>query len=246
MIGSHRQSLANDERSSCATPTHWKRPLRRRIRGHHSYARRPVAGSRKFIDAQQEKKFPPTVAGARSAKIEPMKLEVLAADPAQPWYSDGLQFTCSQCGNCCTGGPGYVWISREEIVRLADHLQLSPETVVERYCRKIDGRFSLHERRVASGNFDCIFLKEQRIPGEKGAATQVRRTCEIYQVRPLQCRTWPFWTENLASEKNWNHAARRCHGMNRGRQFTVEQIHAVRDAEDWPDKPPTSAAPNNT
>jgi hypothetical protein len=45
-----------------------------------------------------------------------MKLDVL-----ETWYADGLQFTCSQCGNCCTGGPGYVWMSKEEIVRLAEY-----------------------------------------------------------------------------------------------------------------------------
>ena len=40
-------------------------------------------------------------------------------DTNQPWYADGLSFTCTQCGNCCTGGPGYVWISDMEIDRLA-------------------------------------------------------------------------------------------------------------------------------
>ena len=49
-----------------------------------------------------------------------MKLEVLKDEAAeQPWYAEGLKFTCTQCGNCCTGGPGFVWISREEIRRLA-------------------------------------------------------------------------------------------------------------------------------
>ena len=52
-----------------------------------------------------------------------MKLDVIKdGGPGEPWYADGLNFTCTQCGNCCTGGPGFVWISREEIVRLAAHL----------------------------------------------------------------------------------------------------------------------------
>ncbi|MFM7740581.1 MAG: YkgJ family cysteine cluster protein, partial [Planctomycetota bacterium] len=29
---------------------------------------------------------------------------------AEPWYKDGLRFQCSQCGDCCTGGAGYVWV----------------------------------------------------------------------------------------------------------------------------------------
>ena len=35
------------------------------------------------------------------------------------WYKDGLQFTCSQCGDCCTGAPGFVWVNGDEIRALA-------------------------------------------------------------------------------------------------------------------------------
>jgi len=82
-----------------------------------------------------------------------MKLEVVQPEAgAEPWYAGGLKFTCSQCGNCCTGGPGFVWISREEIVRLSAFLRLTPQEVVEKYCRKVDGRFSLKEHRNSRGS----------------------------------------------------------------------------------------------
>jgi len=160
-----------------------------------------------------------------------------------PWYADGLRFTCSTCGNCCTGGPGFVFISKDEIVRLADHLKLSPYDVVDRYCRKLDGQFSLTERRNAHGEYDCVFLKE--IPageqqGGDGQVHQTRRVCGIYEARPLQCRTWPFWPSNLSSQEAWNNAGRRCHGINQGREFTKDQIQSIRDAADWPANPPTS------
>src|ERR1700760_4092678 len=105
-----------------------------------------------------------------------MKLEVLPdSRDTQPWYADGLKFTCSQCGNCCTGGPGYVWISREEIVRLADFLKLSPERVVERFCRTVDGRLTLKERRTPEGNYDCVFLKEPpAVQGKRDSAMKRR------------------------------------------------------------------------
>ena len=177
-----------------------------------------------------------------------MKLDVLET-AAEPWYADGLKFTCSQCGNCCTGGPGYVWISKVEIARLAEFLRITPEETVERYCRKVDGRFTLRERRTPEGNYDCIFLREQETRHATGtelapgAAVPIRqKTCSIYSVRPLQCRTWPFWPENLADKRNWDKSAKRCHGMNHGsRTFTAPQIEALRDAKDWPDNPPTSA-----
>ena len=67
-----------------------------------------------------------------------MKLNVVQTEE-KPWYADGLTFTCSQCGNCCTGGPGYVWISDEEIGRLAKHLNISRAAVIEKYCRRSAG-----------------------------------------------------------------------------------------------------------
>jgi len=176
-----------------------------------------------------------------------MKLNVLQGqDAAEPWYANGLKFTCSQCGNCCTGGPGFVWISKEEIVRLAEFLQITPEETVEKYCHKVDGQFSLKEFRNSAGNYDCVFLKEEKVtaPAGKGgdAVIGTRRRCSVYEVRPLQCRTWPFWPENLWSRKTWDHAAKRCHGMNAGhRHFAREKIEALRDAKDWPQNPPTSA-----
>lgn len=173
-----------------------------------------------------------------------MKLDVIPSEGADaPWYEGGLKFTCSQCGNCCTGGPGYVWISKEEIRRLAEFLKLTPAEVVERYCRKVDGKFSLNEHRNSAGLYDCTFLTEQkvteRVDGRR--VTVTRRGCSVYPVRPLQCRTWPFWPENLWAKNTWDHAAKRCHGMNGGRRtFTREQIEAIRDAKDWPENPPTS------
>jgi Fe-S-cluster containining protein len=169
-----------------------------------------------------------------------MKLDVLQS-PAKPWYADGLTFTCTQCGNCCTGGPGYVWISDEELGRLATHLNESVDDVREKYCRSVSGQVSLKERKTLQGLYDCVFLKEVRTTGRDGRPA-VQRVCGIYEVRPLQCRTWPFWEGNLASRENWDAASTRCHGMNAGRrQFSFEQIEKLRTAKDWPKNPPTSA-----
>jgi Fe-S-cluster containining protein len=172
-----------------------------------------------------------------------MKLAVLQSNQA-PWYAAGLHFTCTQCGNCCTGGPGYVWISDEEVERLAAYLKLSVPDTIERYCRRIGSRLSLNEIRNPRGEYDCIFLKEEWASVAHGddVVVHTKRSCRIYPVRPLQCRTWPFWDGNLASSEIWEHSAQRCHGMNRGsRVFSREEIEALRDAEQWPEDPPTSA-----
>ena len=41
------------------------------------------------------------------------------SDLEMHWYRDGLAFSCTRCGACCTGAPGYVWVSTEEIQDLA-------------------------------------------------------------------------------------------------------------------------------
>jgi uncharacterized protein len=171
-----------------------------------------------------------------------MKLSVISPKD-EVWYKQGLNFTCTCCGNCCTGGPGYVWISEEEIRRLAVHLNLTPEETVERHCRKINGKFSLNESRSISGNYDCTFLKEIQPPrkSRKGVAiVQARRVCGIYEVRPLQCRTWPFWPGNLESKAAWEGETRKCPGMNTGTHYSLQQIEQLRDSKDWPVKPPSS------
>lgn len=171
-----------------------------------------------------------------------MRLNVIESSDSttKPWYADGLRFTCTQCGNCCTGGPGYVWISEEEVARLAEFLELSVEETLERHCRRVGDRISLREHRTRSGLYDCNFLKEIEATREVEGQTvrYTKRICEIYPVRPLQCRTWPFWPENLTSEKAWQVASKKCPGMNdaEGKRYSLRQIEDLRDAKDWPAK----------
>jgi Fe-S-cluster containining protein len=153
-----------------------------------------------------------------------MKLPIV-----QPWYAaDGLRFTCTQCGNCCTGAPGAVWMSAEEMRRLAEHLKMSVQKMADKYCRKIGERWSLKERVSPKGEYDCIFLKTIDENGKE------RRICSIYEVRPLQCRTWPFWPEIIKSPESWAKAHERCPGMDHGKRYSQEQIESLRDAKDWP------------
>lgn len=126
--------------------------------------------------------------------IKKNPLNVLNND--KPWYADGLQFKCTECGKCCTGGPGYAWVTKEEIQAIADHLNLTTTAFGKKYLRYINGRYALLEKNVT---FDCIFLKDKK--------------CQIYPVRPVQCRTFPWWAENLTSPEAWQEAAKHCEGI---------------------------------
>jgi Fe-S-cluster containining protein len=136
-----------------------------------------------------------------------------------PWYAAGLAFECLQCGDCCAGPEeGYVWITDKEIAAVAAYLRMSEQEFRRRFVRRVGRRQSLIEKKPSH---DCIFL----VPNGDGAG----QGCEIYPVRPVQCRTWPFWTQNLGDPTDWAMAQVRCPGINRGSLFTREQIEARRD-----------------
>jgi uncharacterized protein len=164
---------------------------------------------------------------ARRPEPKSTALPVLAS-PDAAWFEAGLRFECTQCGNCCSGPPGYVWLSDEEIDKFAAHLKLERMEFLKTYCRKIGGKVSLKERKNERGQYDCIFLKESTINGKR------KRGCSVYEVRPLQCRTWPFWHGLLEDPDAWNTAAVGCPGMNAGKHYSLEQILTLRDATEWP------------
>jgi len=136
------------------------------------------------------------------------------------WYRGGLRFECTGCGACCTGEPGYVWVTREDIRRIAEFLGRDDGWLPGHILRRVGLRYSLTERP----NGDCVFLQ----PRSEG-----RRGCAIYPVRPLQCRTWPFWTVNLTSAAAWAEAATRCPGMNNGPTYDFEAIETLRRKKSW-------------
>lgn len=135
------------------------------------------------------------------------------------WYGEGLKFECTQCGNCCSGAPGYVWVTEEEIERIAGFI--GRKRLGREHLRRVGEQFSLTEDR---GSGDCCFLK--RLPDGK-------RVCGVYPVRPLQCRTWPFWDDNLETRSAWAEAARGCPGMNKGPRYSLVQIEIRRTARTW-------------
>lgn len=140
------------------------------------------------------------------------------------WYRNGLRFECTQCGNCCTGGPGAVWFTVDEGRAIAVSLGVSEGTFLDRFTRAIGVRRSFNEVRTEHGH-DCVFLDRTTVGG--------RAVCSIYEARPMQCRTWPFWPENLESPEAWE-AARRmmpCHGMNKGRVHSYVEITVERDRD---------------
>jgi Fe-S-cluster containining protein len=131
-----------------------------------------------------------------------------------PWYTDGLSFKCTGCGKCCTGTPGVVWVTEEEIERIATLLKISKEECEAKYVRREYGRKTLSEKPPKDGIYDCVFLEGSR--------------CTIYEERPSQCRTFPWWRENLHSPDAWQEAKKRCEGIDHpeAKLYSKEEIES--------------------
>lgn len=113
------------------------------------------------------------------------------------WFDEGLRFKCTGCGKCCTGSPGYVYLSLTDLERLADHFQLTPTEFAKKYTRLVDGQYALLDKPNSG---DCLFLENKQ--------------CTVYETRPIQCRTFPWWIHNLREPSDWEEAAKSCEGVN--------------------------------
>jgi Fe-S-cluster containining protein len=91
--------------------------------------------------------------------------------------------------------------------RFARHFGIPTAAFTRRYCTKTEGHFHLKE---SSG--DCRFLKGRR--------------CGVYEARPTQCRTWPFW-KSLRGVRAWNReVVAFCPGVGKGRWHSPDEIRA--------------------
>ncbi len=136
------------------------------------------------------------------------------------WQSDGLRFSCTQCGNCCTGPSGFVWFTDGECAKMAASFGMTPAEFCQQYAHRTQGRWTLNEQLTEHG-YDCTFLRRD---------AEGKALCSIYKIRPRQCRTWPFWPENLGDEAAWDSAARTCPGINHGKLYPVDQVRIIRDS----------------
>src|SRR4249920_3859763 len=98
------------------------------------------------------------------------------------WYEAGLRFECTECGRCCIGADGYVWVTEADASGLAAALALDLDAFGRRYLRRVGDRYALLD---TGRDGACVFLDGSR--------------CGVYAARPSQCRRYPFWPGHLAS-----------------------------------------------
>lgn len=103
------------------------------------------------------------------------------------WWKDGLPFACTRCGRCChaRGEVAQVYVNGRERQELADFLGIGRDAFDERYTVLDPGGH--RTLRFAEGR--CVFLDGTE--------------CSVHEAKPVQCRTWPFWEELLASRETY-------------------------------------------
>jgi Fe-S-cluster containining protein len=100
-------------------------------------------------------------------------------------------------------------VGEEEIGEMAQFLGISKELFFKKYIRQKGNRFSLTEKK--NENYSCVFLKQNQ--------------CTVYGARPKQCRTYPFWPQNLSSKEAWEKTAQECEGIHPAAPIiSLEQI----------------------
>jgi Fe-S-cluster containining protein len=126
------------------------------------------------------------------------------------FFADGLKFQCQGSGKCCVsrGQYGFVYMTLQDRREMASVLGLTTAAFTRQYCEKTDGVWHL---RSSDQGPDCLFLNE-------------KKQCEVYEGRPTQCRTWPFWPENL-SPRAWNkNVTKFCPGVGKGSMVSAKVI----------------------
>ena len=124
-------------------------------------------------------------------------------------YKLGIKFECQGSSNCCVSrnSYGFVYLSNKDIKKLSIFTKLSIKDFEKLYCEKTNGFIHLKEKNK---NGNCLFLKEKK--------------CTVYKARPTQCRTWPFWGENM-NQKKWNQELSKfCPGIGKGKIIKKKEI----------------------
>jgi hypothetical protein len=125
------------------------------------------------------------------------------------FFEQGLCFQCTGCGHCCSGYPGFVYLSEHDVHELAAHLDLDLTVFLRRHTRIVRIRDERRLSLIEKAPVDCVFYTDR---------------CTVYPARPYQCRSFPFWDTVLTSADEWERTGRTCPGIGTGQLHSAEKI----------------------
>lgn len=119
-----------------------------------------------------------------------------------------IDFKCKQCSNCCRKEPGIVLLTKEDVNKIANALEMTIKDFIQECCRSVYRDEKVYISLNEKSNYDCIFWNNG---------------CIIYEARPMQCKTFPFWPSVVYSQDTWNAEKKRCKGLNRKSTLSLEE-----------------------
>ena len=128
------------------------------------------------------------------------------------FYKYGIRFECKKCGNCCIGN-GYVFIFPKDLDLLVEKSGYTLEELQRTYLSTVDGYTVFRD----AGSGACIFWDN------------IAKGCKIYEARPTQCRTFPFWKTLLYKKTKWDEGTKTCPGVGEGRLYTEKEIDELKN-----------------
>lgn len=139
----------------------------------------------------------------------------------QKWPEiSALKFECTGSGKCCVshGEYGFVFLNKSDIRRLEKFLGVPKEE----FAQQDDFDFT----RFSKAKKKCWHLSNS----EKGCRFLNGKQCSVYEARPIQCRTWPYYPEHM-NAKAWSELSQFCPGVGRGPEKTEKEIKDIIDAQ---------------
>jgi Fe-S-cluster containining protein len=104
-----------------------------------------------------------------------------------------IGFSCTRCGECCSGTDNQVMVSPDELEQLAAETGCSAEALASPYPECIE-----------TGDGGSITFEWALRKGEPGCSLFSDGLCTAYAARPWICRTYPFMLEGLPGHRKEN------------------------------------------
>jgi Fe-S-cluster containining protein len=122
-----------------------------------------------------------------------------------------LRFACQQgCTKCCEVH-GFVYITEQDLSRMAEYAGLTKKAFESAYVLRFRHILRLRKPRGSQ----CYFLKEGG--------------CSVHPVKPTQCRLYPFWPELVENRSNWQAEGKRCPGIGKGELVQIGEACETAD-----------------
>ena len=124
----------------------------------------------------------------------------------QWWKQETIYFECqSDCFKCCSK-PGVVYLDFKDILQAAEYLELTVSDFKSEFLKRQDDLWLIEVEESRP----CPFL--------------VEHGCAIHKAKPAQCRSYPFWRENMETRNHWLLTAAFCPGINKEQEVSHSSI----------------------